>query len=57
VIHRDLKPQNLLVTNDWTCKVADFGASTIKPTQTVAMTVIGTPLYCAPEGMHTPTCK
>ena len=57
MIHRDLKPQNLLVTNDWTCKVADFGASTIKPTQTVAMTVIGTPLYCAPEGMHTPTCK
>jgi serine/threonine protein kinase len=50
LIHRDLKPQNLLVNNKWVCKVADFGVSTIKTT-TRTMTAIGTPVYMAPEGM------
>lgn len=49
VIHRDLKPKNLLVSSDWMCKVADFGASTIKAATTQTMTVVGTPAYMAPE--------
>ncbi|CAN0053957.1 unnamed protein product, partial [Hapterophycus canaliculatus] len=28
VIHRDLKPQNLLVTHDYRVKITDFGAAT-----------------------------
>jgi serine/threonine protein kinase len=48
VIHRDLKPRNLLVSKNWVCKVADFGASTISAT-TKTMTFIGTPAYMAPE--------
>jgi len=43
IIHRDLKPQNVLVTNDWVAKIVDFGVSTIKPSVTQTMTVIGTP--------------
>ena len=38
LIHRDLKPQNLLVNDEWTCKIADFGISTIKPQNTQTMT-------------------
>ena len=49
VIHRDLKPQNLLVNDAWTCKIADFGISTVKEAQTRTMTCIGTPTYMAPE--------
>merc|ERR1711934_1247513 len=49
LIHRDLKPQNLLVSQDWTCKIADFGVSTIKPAVTQVMTCVGTPSYMAPE--------
>ena len=48
LIHRDLKPQNLLVNEKWECKVADFGISTISG-HTTKMTCIGTPVYMAPE--------
>ncbi|KAK7250187.1 protein kinase [Aureococcus anophagefferens] len=27
VLHRDLKTQNVLLTNDWRCKITDFGVS------------------------------
>ena len=49
LIHRDLKSHNLLVNSLWTCKVADFGISTVRPTITREMTCIGTPVYMAPE--------
>jgi serine/threonine protein kinase len=49
VIHRDLKPRNLLVSKDWVCKVADFGASTVLAPVEKTMTFTGTPAYMAPE--------
>lgn len=49
IIHRDIKPQNLLVNSEWKCKVADFGISTSKVHSHGKMTVIGTPIYMAPE--------
>jgi serine/threonine protein kinase len=48
VIHRDLKPDNCLVTDTYTIKVADFGeARAFNENNT--MTQVGTPLYIAPE--------
>jgi len=50
VIHRDLKSENLLVSEDLTCKVSDFGIFTIKSQFDCTMTSnIGTPVYMAPE--------
>ena len=49
IIHRDIKPQNLLINNGWKCKISDFGISTVKGALTRMMTCIGTPVYMAPE--------
>ncbi|MGA3058599.1 MAG: protein kinase [Candidatus Limnocylindrales bacterium] len=52
VIHRDVKPSNVMVETDGTAKLADFGISrAIDMTRvTKASGVLGTPAYLAPEG-------
>ena len=52
LVHRDVKPQNLLLRDDGTLKVADFGiarAGGVGATITQAGTLLGTAAYMAPE--------
>ncbi|GAB1606191.1 calcium/calmodulin-dependent protein kinase type IV [Argonauta hians] len=52
IIHRDLKPENLLYCTkeeDSLIKIADFGLSKIMTSNTLSMSMCGTPSYCAPE--------
>ncbi|WP_026239683.1 WD40 repeat domain-containing serine/threonine protein kinase [Parafrankia discariae] len=50
VLHRDIKPDNILFDTAGRLKVADFGiAKVVAGSGPAASTVVGTPLYMAPE--------
>ncbi len=54
VIHRDVKPANILISPDGKAKLVDLGIATVSErTQiTAAGTVLGTPSYMAPEQLE-----
>ncbi len=49
IIHCDLKPGNIMILDNNTAKVMDFGVAKKIDNQTGARTVAGTPAYMAPE--------
>ena len=49
IIHRDIKPQNMLISKDGKVKVADFGIARAATSQTVNSTVVGSVHYISPE--------
>ncbi len=49
VLHRDLRPANVIVTEQGLLKVADFGTSRFLEIAAHGTTVIGSPPYMAPE--------
>jgi serine/threonine protein kinase len=53
VIHRDVKPSNILITEDGTVMLSDFGIAQILEESTTQLTAtgmgVGTPEYMAPE--------
>jgi len=52
VLHRDLRPSNVLVGDNGLLKVADFGTSRFLEIAAHGTTVIGSPPYMAPEQFH-----
>ena len=49
IVHRDIKPQNILITDDSKVKVADFGIARAGSEQTVNANAIGSVHYISPE--------
>lgn len=49
IIHRDIKPQNMIISRDGKVKVADFGIARAVSAQTLSSSAMGSVHYISPE--------
>lgn len=49
IIHRDIKPQNMIISKDGKVKVADFGIARAVSAQTMTSSAMGSVHYISPE--------
>lgn len=54
IMHRDIKPHNILLSDIYTIKITDFGFAKYDTTIDLTSTLCGSPIYMAPEIMQ---CK
>lgn len=49
IIHRDIKPQNIIISTDGKVKVTDFGIAKATSSNTISLDVMGSVHYASPE--------
>lgn len=49
IIHRDIKPQNIIISTDGKVKVTDFGIAKAASSQTISSSAMGSVHYTSPE--------
>lgn len=49
VIHRDVKPGNILISHDTEIKISDFGTAFMELAEHTQLTGVGSPAYMSPE--------
>lgn len=49
IIHRDIKPQNIIISKDGKVKVTDFGIAKAATSKTISSNVMGSVHYTSPE--------
>ena len=52
IIHRDIKPKNILLSSGDRLKIADFGFAKISNKKKLHSSTCGSPLYMSPEILH-----
>lgn len=53
IVHRDIKPGNIILLNSGGVKVADFGVARMDQSElTMTGHLVGTPVYMCPEGLR-----
>ncbi len=56
IIHRDVKPQNIIISREGKIKVADFGIARVSSTETISATTMGSVHYISPEQARGGAC-
>jgi len=55
VVHRDIKPGNIMLLPDFDIRIADFGAAMFDRAETTQVSGVGSPAYMSPEQIQSET--
>ena len=55
IVHRDIKPQNIIISTDGKVKVTDFGIARVASSNTISTNAMGSVHYSSPEQVREDT--